>query len=121
MKINLTDLEALLTKDLLTCTVEHDLQQVKSKYLGKKGYLTNLFSSLKEIDPENRKSYGIELNQVKITLMNLIEQKYSELKSNIKDIKLDLDIPARHHQSGSHHPCITCYKKKLRRYFQAWI
>ena len=31
----------------------------KSKYLGKKGYLTNLFSSLKEIAPENRRSYKI--------------------------------------------------------------
>ena len=36
VKINLTDLEALLTKDLLTCTMEHDLLQIKSKYLGKK-------------------------------------------------------------------------------------
>ncbi len=111
MKINLTDLEALLKKDLLTCTKEHDLQQVKSKYLGKKGYLTDLFSSLKEITPEKRRSYGIELNQVKMTLTNLIDQKLSEIKSNTKQLKVDLDVPARHHQSGSHHPVSLVIRK----------
>ena len=111
MKINLTDLEALLKKDLLTCSKEHDLLQVKSKYIGKKGYLTDLFSSIKDIAPENRKSYGVELNQVKMTLTNLINQKLSEIKSNTKNIKIDLDIPARHYQSGSHHPVSLVIRK----------
>ncbi len=111
MKINLTDLEALLKKDLLTCSKEHDLLQVKSKYIGKKGYLTDLFSSIKDIAPENRKSYGVELNQVKMTLTNLINQKLSEIKSNTKNIKVDLDIPARHYQSGSHHPVSLVIRK----------
>ena len=76
--------------------MEHDLLQVKSKYIGKKGYLTDLFSSLKEIAPENRKSYGIELNQVKMTLTNLINQK------NIRN-----KIKYQRHKSRSRYSCKT--------------
>ena len=46
MDINHTDLEKLLKEDLESCDKEHDLLQIKSKYLGKKGYLTALFLSL---------------------------------------------------------------------------
>ena len=51
MDINHTDLEKLLKEDLESCDKEHDLLQIKSKYLGKKGYLTALFTSLKDITP----------------------------------------------------------------------
>jgi hypothetical protein len=36
MDINHTDLEKLLKEDLESCDKEHDLLQIKSKYLGKK-------------------------------------------------------------------------------------
>ena len=81
MKINHTDLENLLKEDLLVCKKEHDLQLIKSKFLGKKGYLTTLFSSLKDIPSEDRKSYGSSLNQVKDILNTLL------------DIKLNVPLP----------------------------
>ena len=81
MKINHTDLAPLLKKELQTCNKEHDLLQIKSKFIGKKGYLTNLFSSLKDIDPDKRKEYGAELNQTKNILNEIIDEKVSELKT----------------------------------------
>ena len=105
MKINHTDLENLLKEDLLVCKKEHDLQLIKSKFLGKKGYLTTLFSSLKDIPSEDRKSYGSSLNQVKDILNTLLDIKLKELKSeNSNSERVDLDLPARHFQTGSHHP-----------------
>ena len=96
MKINHTDLEGLLREDLETCNKEQDLIQIKSKYIGKKGFLTKLFSSLKEIEPENRKNFGAKLNQVKITITQIIEKKLIEIKSiDNKTKKHDLDIPPR--------------------------
>ena len=68
MKLNHHDLEALLKKELLTCKKEHDLLQIKSKFLGKKGYLTSLFSSLKDMPDKDRKELGAQLNQVKVVL-----------------------------------------------------
>tara|TARA_B100001057_G_scaffold1880_1_gene1760 strand:+ start:452 stop:1435 length:984 start_codon:yes stop_codon:yes gene_type:complete len=105
VNINHTDLEGLLIKDLETCTKEHDLLQIKSKYIGKKGLLTKLFSSIKDIESEHRKKYGAELNQIKIVITQIIEKKLTNIKSkNNKIKKYDLDIPARNHNFGSHHP-----------------
>ena len=112
MKINHTDLEALLKQDLETCNKEHDLQQIKSKYLGKKGHLTNLFSSLKDIPSENRKSYGSELNNLKQIVTKLINSKLEELENNKeKGQRLDLDVPARHHQVRFTSSDFSCDKK----------
>ncbi len=105
MNINHTDLEDLLKKDLENCTKEHDLLQIKSKYIGKKGLLTKLFSSLKDIKTDNRKKYGAELNQIKIILSKIIENKLNDIKTKSnKTKKYDLDVPARNHSFGSHHP-----------------
>ena len=82
MKTNHTDLEQLLRQDLETCVKEHDLLQIKSKYLGKNGHLTNLFSELRDIAPDRRKSYGAELNKIKSKLAELIENKTRDLKSS---------------------------------------
>ena len=96
MKVNHTDLEALLKKELQTCNKEHDLLQIKIKVYWKKGYLTNLFSSLKDIDPDKRREYGAELNQTKNILNEIIDEKVSELKTKNEIIsQLDLDTPAK--------------------------
>ena len=112
MDINHTDLEKLLKEDLDSCNKEHDLLQIKSKYLGKKGHLTSLFASLKNINPDKRKTFGAELNNVKNTLSNMIEIKLISLRSsNEIPEKIDLDVPARHHNNGSHHPISLIIKK----------
>ena len=112
MDINHTDLEKLLKEDLDSCNKEHDLLQIKSKYLGKKGYLTSLFTSLKNIDPDKRKTFGAELNSIKNTLSSMIEIKLISLRSlNEVPEKIDLDVPARHHNNGSHHPISLIIKK----------
>ena len=112
MDINHTDLEKLLKEDLGSCSKEHDLLQIKSKYLGKKGHLTLLFTSLKNIDADKRKTFGAELNIIKNTLSSMIEIKRISLRSsNEVPEKIDLDVPARHHNNGSHHPISLIIKK----------
>ena len=112
MDINHTDLEKLLKEDLGSCSKEHDLLQIKSKYLGKKGHLTLLFTSLKNIDADKRKTFGAELNSIKNTLSSMIEIKLISLRSsNEVPEKIDLDVPARHHNNGSHHPISLIIKK----------
>ena len=112
MDINHTDLEKLLKEDLGSCSKEHDLLQIKSKYLGKKGYLTSLFASLKNIDSDKRKTFGAKLNGIKNTLSAMIEIKLNSLRSSNKVLeKIDLDVPPRHHNNGSHHPISLVIKK----------
>ena len=74
MNINHTDLEGQLRKEIKSCNKEHDILNLKSKYLGKKGLLTALFSKIKSLDAEQKKSYGYELNQIKNKRILLTEE-----------------------------------------------
>ena len=112
MDINHTDLEKLLKEDLESCDKEHDLLQIKSKYLGKKGHLTTLFTSLKDIGSKKKKIFGAELNNIKNILSSMLEKKFTSLQSlNSVTQKIDLDVPARHHNNGSHHPVSLVIKR----------
>ena len=112
MDIHHTDLENALKDDLQKCNSQHDLLQIKSKYLGKKGLLTSLFVSIKNLDINERKRFGIELNNVKNILSQLLANKLKSLKSaNDTTNKIDLDVPPRHHSNGSHHPISLIIRK----------
>ena len=112
MDIHHTDLENSLKEDLQNCNNEHDLLQIKSKYLGKKGLLTSLFASIKNLDINERKRFGIELNNVKNILSKLLASKLESLKAADNTTnKIDLDVPPRHHNNGSHHPISLVIRK----------
>jgi len=112
MDIHHTDLENLLKEDLQNCNNEHDLLQIKSKYLGKKGLLTSLFASIKNLGINERKRFGIELNNVKNILSKLLASKLESLKAADNTTnKIDLDVPPRHHNNGSHHPISLVIRK----------
>jgi len=112
MDIHHTDLENALKDDLQKCNSQHDLLQIKSKYLGKKGLLTSLFVSIKNLDINERKRFGIELNNVKNILSQLLAKKLESLKSaNDTTNRIDLDVPPRHHNNGSHHPISLIIRK----------
>jgi phenylalanyl-tRNA synthetase alpha chain len=112
MDIHHTDLENSLKEDLQNCNNEHDLLQIKSKYLGKKGLLTSLFASIKNLDMNERKRFGIELNNVKNILSKLLASKLESLKAADNTTnKIDLDVPPRHHNNGSHHPISLVIRK----------
>ena len=112
MDIHHTDLENALKDDLQKCNSQHDLLQIKSKYLGKKGLLTSLFVSIKNLDINKRKRFGIELNNVKNILSKLLASKLESLKAADNTTnKIDLDVPPRHHNNGSHHPISLVIRK----------
>ena len=112
MDIHHTDLENSLKEDLRNCNNEHDLLQIKSKYLGKKGLLTSLFASIKNLGINERKRFGIELNNVKNILSELLASKLESLKAADNTTnKIDLDVPPRHHNNGSHHPISLVIRK----------
>jgi phenylalanyl-tRNA synthetase alpha chain len=112
MDIHHTDLENSLKEDLQNCNNQHDLLQIKSKYLGKKGLLTSLFASIKNLGINERKRFGIELNNVKNILSKLLASKLESLKAADNTTnKIDLDVPPRHHNNGSHHPISLVIRK----------
>ena len=82
------------------------LNEIKAKYLGKKGNITELSSKIKELSDEKKKEFGIQLNKLKTQATNFIEEKRSKMEKDILDAKLknesvDITLPATKLKAGS--------------------
>ena len=81
------------------------LEEIRIKYLGKNGLVTNLFEELKSVPKEEKPSLGKSLN----SLRDQITSKITELKQNLtlqlekEKSYIDLSLPGRHKQLGSNH------------------
>ncbi len=87
----------------------NDLQQLKSKYLGKKGPLAELLSNMKNLSVEEKK----ELGQITTDLRNKLEVVFENKKEEINDLiinkkieqgKIDVTLPGYNIKKGGLHP-----------------
>ena len=69
-----------VTKEIEQSSSQQELQNVKVAYLGKKGKITELLKSLKDLSLEEKKSLGSKLNLLRIEVDNLIKNKFNDLK-----------------------------------------
>lgn len=88
-----------LKNDLQTINTEHELNEIKTKYLGKKGSITELSSKIKDLPNEEKKTFGANLNKLKTEATNLLDTKREELETEILNKKLeeesiDISLPA---------------------------
>ena len=86
-----------------------ELNDLKVKYLGKKGEITSLLRNLGKIDKDDRPRIGQIVNNARIELENLIAEKKSELESvemarRLSEEKIDITLPGRKSPYGNLHP-----------------
>lgn len=91
------------SKDLKT------LGDLKVKYLGKKGELTQVLKQMGKLSPEERPVMGSLVNQVRDELNKLVEEKEEELKKialeeKLKKEEIDITLPSQKIKRGSKHP-----------------
>lgn len=84
--------------DLQGIIFSKDVENLKVKYLGKKGALQKIMEELKNTPPDERPSAGKEINRVKDEISTKIEELYSTLSSAEKSAKLkeesvDISLP----------------------------
>jgi len=83
-----------------------ELQELKVKFLGKKGQITGLLKKLKELSIEEKRRFGKELNVLKEKVESLLKTKEKELLFKAEDIDegIDLTLPGRRPGIGGLHP-----------------
>ena len=86
-------------EDLANVTNTNMLNDLKVKYLGKKGLITELTSNMKELSIEERKEVGRISNELKTELTDSInnleaELKLKELNAKLESEKIDISLPA---------------------------
>ena len=88
-----------------------DLQQAESlrvEFLGKKGKITDILKSMKDLAPEDRKSLGQVANETKAQIEKLITDKMAELKAKAREAQLlaqtiDVTEPGKAPALGTRH------------------
>ena len=105
-KEDVAKLRAEIETSLAQAKSIEDLNSIKVKYLGKKGSLTNLLKSLKELPLEERRELGSLLNQIKDELEKALKVKEREILLAEEDeiTELDLSLPGREPELGALHP-----------------
>jgi phenylalanyl-tRNA synthetase alpha chain len=85
------------------------LENLRVKYLGKKGELTELLKSVAQMPPEQRSTLGKTINQAKVELQALIEQQLKTLQDQVLQAqlaaqRLDVTLRGRFDTPGTVHP-----------------
>lgn len=108
MELSITKLRSEFESEKTTVASTGDLENLKVKYLGKKGPIQNLMKDLKDVVPEKRPEAGKIINDLKVEISNAIEAKEKELieieeaKQLIAE-KIDITLPGRAKSSAGKH------------------
>lgn len=94
----------------------HDLEQFKSRYVGKQGAITAFMQQLKNLAPEERKAFGAEVNQIKSqfeTALNAHREVIlaRELNEKLANETIDVSLSGRGTPAGSLHPVTLALKR----------
>ena len=86
-------------------SAKEEVEELRIKYISKKGQLNQLFSDFKNVSPEQKKAVGQAINELKEFAIN----KINELKENFENAEpgiqgIDLTRPAEPMNPGTRHP-----------------
>lgn len=84
------------------------LEEIKVKYLGKKGPIQDLMKSLKDVAPDERPATGKIINDLKEHVASAIENAQSQIiakedTSRLAEEKLDITLPGKRSFAGRKH------------------
>ena len=98
-----------LNGDLGNVTSLKELGELKVKYFGKNGLVTELTSNMKELSQDERKELGKLTGEIRTyvtDLINALEDKLKEeeLNRKLKEDTIDISLPSEKIKRGSRHP-----------------
>lgn len=113
----------VLKEEIAAFRVENQeqLEQFRLKYIGRKSLITDLFSGMGNLSPEERKEYGVLLNDLKDSAQQRFKEMISELetKSALESAAdhTDVTLPPVPGRLGSLHP-ITITRARIVEIFE---
>ncbi|HQZ46459.1 MAG TPA: phenylalanine--tRNA ligase subunit alpha [Usitatibacteraceae bacterium] len=86
-----------------------DLDQAKSRFLGKAGALTELLKGLGKLSAEERPRAGAAINEAKVRVEALLQARHeaivaAELELRLAAESIDVTLPGRRQSAGGLHP-----------------
>ena len=86
-----------------------ELEQAKSRFLGKSGALTELLKGLGKLPPEEKPKAGAAINEAKVRVEGLLAARRdailaAELEGRLAAESVDVTLPGRRQSGGGLHP-----------------
>lgn len=109
MKQQLESIKENAAKMLEAATDLKQLEEVRIKFLGKKGELTAVLRQMGSVSPEQRPVIGALANKVRENIEELLEKRKAEISDlvlgqKIKEQTIDVTIPGKRRAVGRLHP-----------------
>ncbi|MGH7886088.1 MAG: phenylalanine--tRNA ligase subunit alpha [Thermodesulfobacteriota bacterium] len=98
-----------IVDDLKEINDENMLQQLKARYVGKKGVITDILKSMRDLAHDERREIGQKVNETKDFIEKLLDNKLYEIRNAAKEKSLledttDFTLPGRGMPVGAKHP-----------------
>ena len=109
MKERLQELAEAARKRIEESDRPERLNEVKVAYLGKKGELTAILKSMKDVAPEDRPKVGQMVNEARAKIETMMEETKTRLEKELREAKMaaeviDVTLPAKKANVGHRHP-----------------
>jgi phenylalanyl-tRNA synthetase alpha chain len=121
MKEQLEKIEVLAKQEISSCDAIKTLDELRIKFLGKKGELTAILKQMGKLSPEERPVIGQLANKVRSDIEEAVASKLTSLKAEAQTAKLreeriDITLPGKHFPMGKLHP-LTRVENEIREIF----
>ena len=109
MKDKLNAIKEAALKQIETAKDLDALNDIRVSVLGKKGELTQVLKSMKDIAPEDRPKVGQMVNDTRAAIENVLEKEKTMLQRKIREEKMkreviDVTLPGKKKMTGHRHP-----------------
>lgn len=109
MKEEIENLKKQVLEELANSKSSKELNDLRVKYLGKKGELTGLLRGMGSLSLEERPKMGALVNSAKQEIENEIQEKEKELaekelQEKLEREEIDITLPSQKIKRGSKHP-----------------
>ncbi len=121
MKDKLQQIRLAAQEELNKLQIPEELEQLKVKYLGKKGELTAILRSMSGLSAEERPIVGQLANEVRADIEKFIDEKRDNLaqavmKKKLESEKIDVTVPGKKRKLGYTHP-LTATEREMEKIF----
>lgn len=109
MKTQLEKIYNDATADIEKALTSEDIEEIKLKYLSRKGELNSIKKNLKDLSDEDKRIVGAYANEVAQKLEASVDEKHEsiyrkELDEQLQKEKIDITLPGKFITQGKVHP-----------------
>ena len=109
MKDQLEKIKEDALKQIEASDALEKLNEIRVAYLGKKGELTSVLKSMKDVPPEERPKVGQMVNDARAIIENRLEEAKASLAKKAREEQMkreviDVTLPAKRNNVGHSHP-----------------